>query len=282
MLLKLKEYQEKLMEGVKRVLESDNFRDFLAFSSKFRRYSFGNTILIWSQNRNSTRVAGFKTWNSLGRRIKKGEKGIVIFAPIIKKARKETSEDMPDDGEEKDALIGFKAVHVWDVGQTEGDPLPELETGEIRPEDGYPESLFERILASSPVPIEVKGLDGEKRGLYLVEEKRIIVSSALNTAEKCKTLLHELAHHMALSAEPGGGATFDGRSAHEVLAEGAAYLACCHFGIDSSEYSFLYLASWEQDFRKILSFGDTSRNLALGIIDIIEGREGTDGRESAA
>lgn len=282
MLLKLKEYQERLMEGVKRVLESDNFRDFLAFSSKFRRYSFGNTILIWSQNRNATRVAGFKTWNSLGRKIRKGEKGIVIFAPIIKKARKETSEDLPEGGEEKDALIGFKAVHVWDVGQTEGEPLPELETGKIKEKEGDPESLFEKILATSPVPIDVKGLDGEKRGIYLVEEKRIIVSSALNTAEKCKTLLHELAHHLALSAEPESEVSFDVRSAHEVLAEGAAYLACSHFGIDSSEYSFLYLASWEQDFRKILSFGDTARKLALGIIDMIEGREGTEERESAA
>jgi len=293
MQVKLKEYQEKLMEGVKKVLESDNFKDFMNFTTRFRKYSFGNTLLIWNQKPGANYVAGFKTWNSLGRKVKKGEKGIVIFAPVVKKTKKGPKDssagndsneliDEKETAELKQVLIGFRAVYVWDVSQTEGEPLPQLETGEIRPGEVDPASLFEEILASSPVPVEVKDLEGNKRGVYLIKEKRIIVSSGLTPAEKCKTLLHELAHHMALSMEPKGEVSLNDRSAHEVLAEGAAYLACSHFGIDSSGYSFTYLASWEQDYRKILSFGDAVRRLAFRIIDMIERHEEATTNESAA
>jgi len=272
MLIKVKEYQEKMMEGVQKVLESGEFKEFLAFGAKFRNYSFGNTLLIWSQNPEASHVAGFRTWKSLGRWVKKGEKGIVIFAPMIKskhKTDKKTGAGDKDDGKDNGFLIGFKAVYVYDLSQTEGEPIPEMKIGDIKNGDcDSAASLFDQILTSSPVPVTFDTFSDGKRGVYMIKDEKIIVSSDLTPVEQCKTLLHELAHHLALSTELKDDFSSAGRSSHEVLAEGAAYIACCHFGVDSSEYSFQYLAAWEQDYRKILSFGDGIRKIAVKLIEI--------------
>jgi len=273
MLIKVKEYQEKMMEGVQKVLESGEFKEFLAFGAKFRNYSFGNTLLIWSQNPEASHVAGFRTWKSLGRWVKKGEKGIVIFAPMIKSKNKKDKKKGADD-EDDGFLIGFKAVYVYDLSQTEGEPIPEMKIGNIKSGDcDSAVSLFEQILDSSPVPVTLDTFSDGKRGVYMIKDEKIIVSSHLTPVEQCKTLLHELAHHLAFSTEFKGDFSSAGRSSHEVLAEGAAYIACCHFGVDSSEYSFQYLAAWEQDYRKILSFGDGIRKIALRLVEIVNAQK---------
>ncbi len=279
-MIKVKEYQEKLFEGVKKAFESGRFREFLAFSSRFRNYSFGNTLLIWVQCPGAKRVAGLKTWNTLGRRVKKGEKGIVIFAPVIKSTKKSPEETASDSREEtqktgaevdtEEKLIGFKAVRVWDVSQTEGKPLPELEIGKPIM-NGDAGALFKKILSASPVEVDYEDITGDSKGYYLPKEKRIVLSSDLTSEEQCKTLLHELAHHVVISELTN--LLLADRGAHETVAEGAAYVASAHFGLDASQYSFVYIASWAQDVKKVFEAGKAIRETAARLIEMVDGKK---------
>jgi len=190
-MIKVKEYHERLVEGVKKVLESESFKEFLQFSARFHRYSFNNTLLIWCQRPHATRVAGMKAWNSMGRHIRKGEKGIAIFAPLMKKVRTAQDEAGGNAGSETEPetederLMGFRAVYVWDVEQTDGKPVPELET-EAPVMDGDPEALFARILQASPVPVEYEDIKGKARGYYMPKEQKIVLSTRLRPEEGAK------------------------------------------------------------------------------------------------
>ena len=277
-MIKVKEYHERLVQGVKRVLESKEFKEFLSFSARFRRYSFNNTLLIWCQRPRATRVAGMKAWNLIGRYVKKGEKGIAIFAPLMKKIR-ESKAEAPADAKmdpEKEAekLIGFRAVYVWDIEQTDGKPVPELET-EAPVMDGDPEVLYAKILQASPVPVEYEDIKGKARGYYMPKEKKIVLSSSLSPEEKAKTLLHELAHHLSFLELDKENTNGEDHPTEEVIAEGAAFIACAHFGLDSSGYSFPYVASWSQDAEKILSAGNTIRKVAIQLIEMVDGEKET-------
>jgi antirestriction protein ArdC len=271
--IKIKDYHKRLVEGVTQVLESESFKEFLQFSAKFKRYSFGNTLLIWSQRPQASRLAGMKAWNLMGRHVKKGEKGIAIFAPLMKKVKgygAEADAVVKAETENKgERLVGFRAVYVWDIEQTDGKPVPELKT-EAPVMDGNPEMLFVRILQASPVSVEYKDIKGSARGYYMPKEKRIILSIALKAEERCKTLLHELAHHLSYSEISEGFLSGLDRPAEEVIAEGAAFMASAHFGLDSSGYSFPYVASWSQDAEKVLSAGNVMRKVALQLIEIVE------------
>lgn len=283
MVIKVKEYQEKLLEGVKKLVESKGFMDFLRFSSKFGKYSFGNILLIWTQRPNATQVAGMKTWNALGRTVKKGEKGIMIFAPFLKKVRKdvgtdessgpdvtaESLEKTGDQEKETQRLVGFKSVYVFDVSQTEGEPLPELEVGKpSMGDDGDAEELFKKILKASPVPVDYEEIVGSSNGYYMPKERKIVLSNALTAAQRCKTLLHELAHYLSL--EPGSVDGFS-RSREELIAEGAAYIVSAHFGLDSSDYSVPYVAGWANgELREVLLIGEKMRKVSEGLIELVE------------
>ena len=283
MVIKVKEYQEKLLEGVKKLIESKSFTDFLRFSSKFRKYSFGNVLLIWTQRPNATRVAGMRSWNSLGRTVRKGEKGIMIFAPFLKKVKKAVKSDEnsgPDvtaesveatesaQGMEMQTLAGFKGVYVFDVSQTEGKPLPELEIGMPCMDIGDAEDLFKRILGASPVPVDYEEIVGDSNGYYLPKEKKIVLSNALTSEQRCKTLLHELAHHLSL--EEIGEARID-RNREELIAEGAAYIVSAHFGLNSSGYSVPYIASWARgEMKEVLSAGAKMRKISDRLIGLVE------------
>ena len=275
-MIKIKEYHKRLVEGVTQVLESESFKEFLEFSAKFRRYSFGNTLLIWSQKASATRVAGLKAWNLIGRHVKKGEKGIAIFAPLLKKVKEhntETNVGVEIELENKtERLVGFRAVYVWDVEQTEGKPVPELKT-EAPVMDGNPEMLFVRILQASPISVEYKDIKGSAKGYYMPKEERIVLSYKLKPEEKAKTLLHELAHHLSISSISAHDNKNDGvedRPTEEVIAEGAAFMASAHLGLDSSGYSFPYVASWGKDAEKVLAAGNAMRKIALQLIEIVE------------
>lgn len=289
-------FQEKLMEGVAKVLESQNFKEFLLFSSKFRDYSLGNTLLIWAQRSSTTRVAGFKTWLSLGRHVKKGEKGIQIFAPLKFKTRAKTPDgdtggalevdkteefSSVEDTKKEKSFTRFRAVYVFDVSQTEGAHLPELEVGKPKAEGNVDAgAIFERILRASPVPVGYEDLQEEHKGSYLPDEKRIILNTSLTPTEKCETLLHELAHHF----DETGRDEVDlqiGRSTKEVVAEGATYLACASLGIDSSGYSFVYLANWGKEYKKVLAAGDAIRRIGNLLIDLV-GAEASQKEENKA
>ncbi|MCR4288563.1 MAG: ArdC-like ssDNA-binding domain-containing protein [Deltaproteobacteria bacterium] len=295
MVIKVKEYQEKLLEGVKKLIESKSFADFLRFSSKFRKYSFGNVLLIWTQRPNATRVAGMRSWNSLGRTVKKGEKGIMIFAPFLKKARKTVMSDensAPDvtvesveaaesaQGKEMQTLVGFKGVYIFDVSQTEGKPLPELEIGRPCMDIGDAEDLFKRILGASPVPVDYEEIIGDSNGYYMPKEKKIVLSDALTSEQRCKTLLHELAHHLSL--EEIGEARID-RSREELIAEGAAYIVSAHFGLNSSGYSIPYIASWSRgDMKEVLSAGEKMRKISDRLIGLVEPSASIGGNSTTA
>ena len=272
-MIKVKEYHERLVQGVKKVLDSKEFKEFLSFSARFHRYSFNNTLLIWCQRPRATRVAGMKAWNFMGRYVKKGEKGIAIFAPLIKKSKEsqtESTEDAKMDPEnEAERLIGFSAVYVWDIEQTDGKPVPELET-EAPVMDGNPEVLFARILQASPIPVEYEDIKGKARGYYMPKEKKIVLSSRLRPEEKAKTILHELAHHLSHSEVSEGLSSGLDRPSEEVISEGAAFMSSAHFGLDSSGYSFPYVASWSQDAEKVLKAGNAMRKVAVQLIEMVE------------
>lgn len=282
MVIKVKEYQEKLLEGVKKLVESKSFIDFLRFSSKFRRYSFGNVLLIWTQRPNATQVAGMKTWNALGRTVKKGEKGIMIFAPFLKKVRRSVEPDESSEldvtaeslektraqEKEEQTLVGFKSVYVFDVTQTEGKPLPELEVGQPSMDDGDAEELFRKILKASPVPVDYEEIVGSSYGYYMPKERKIVLSNALTVAQRCKTLLHELAHYLSL--DPANAREFS-RSREELIAEGAAYIVSAHFGLDSSDYSVPYVAGWAGgELKEVLSVGEKMRKVSERLIELVD------------
>ncbi len=306
-IIKVKEYHKRLVEGVRKVLESESFAEFMRFSARFHRYSFANTLLIWLQRPQATRVAGIKTWNSLGRYVKKGERGIVIFAPLIKREKKPVAELLGNAGAdvgtvagteaevgtkvetekeleglneveeqevvEVERLVGFRAVHVWDIEQTEGKPLPELKT-ETPVMDGDPKVLFVRILKASPVPVEFRELKGKANGYYMARDRKIILAVGLKTEQKVKTLLHELAHHLLRSGLSDAELAGVDRHTEEVIAEGAAFIASAHFGLDSSGYSFPYVAAWGQDVERVLKTGKTMRMVAVRLIELVEGKVG--------
>jgi len=282
MIVKVKEYQEKLLEGVKKLVESENFMDFLKFSSKFRSYSFGNVLLIWTQRPNATQVAGMKTWNALGRTVKKGEKGIMIFAPFLKKVKRaigteespapdvtaESLEKTRSQEKEEQTLVGFKSVYVFDVSQTEGKPLPELEVGKPSMDDGDAEELFGKILKASPVPVDFEEIVGSSNGYYMPKERKIVLSNVLTAAQRCKTLLHELAHYLSL--DPANAGDFS-RSREELIAEGAAYIVSAHFGLDSSDYSVPYVAGWAGgELKEVLSVGEKMRKVSERLIELVD------------
>ena len=267
-MIKIEEYEKKLLDGVKQVLESGSFKDFIAFTSKFWHYSIGNNLLIWSQYPDATYVAGIKTWNSLGRKVKKGAKGIKIAVPLKRKRRTEDEGNATE--EERDVLCGFRFRSIFDVTQTEGEPLPELDRlGAVKEICADSGQLFERLLAASPVPVTLEVLDKGKNGTYFIMDNRIAVSSSLEAPGRCKTLLHELAHHFALSTELKDTFDIQGRSSHEVVAEGAAYMACSHFGIDSSDYSFTYLAVWGNDYKKIWTLCKAIKSVATRLVELV-------------
>ena len=300
-IIKVKEYHKRLVDGVKKVLESESFAEFMRFSARFHRYSFVNTLLIWLQRPHATRVAGIKTWNSLGRYVKKGERGIVIFAPLIKREKKPVAELLGNakadvrtvaraeaevekelaglngieeqEVMEVERLVGFRAVHVWDIEQTEGKPLPELKT-ETPVMDGDPEVLFVRILKASTVPVEFRELKGKANGYYMARDRKIILAVGLKTEQKVKTLLHELAHHLIHSGLSDAELAGIDRHTEEVIAEGAAFIASAHFGLDSSGYSFPYVAAWGQDVERVLKTGKTMRMVAVRLIELVEGKVG--------
>jgi antirestriction protein ArdC len=270
-IIRIKEYHERLIKGVKDVLDSMSFKEFLRFSAKFHNYSFGNALLIWGQYPKASRVAGMRTWNQIGRHVRKGEKGIAIFAPLVKKS-KDRKADIDADSEpenEEERLVGFRAVYVWDIGQTEGDPIPVLEiTSPVM--DGSPVRLFNLIAGACPVPVAYEELGGNKKGYYVPKEKRIVLSKSLLPEEKCKTLLHEISHHLSIGKRLDEKSSDTSREVEEVIAEGAAFMASAHFGLDSSGYSFPYVASWAGKPEVVLSAGREMRDIAVSLINSIE------------
>ncbi len=286
---KVRELYSKLVEGVKEVLARADWREFLDFLARFRKYSPANTALILLQKPDATRVAGLKTWNSLGRRVKRGEKGIAIFAPTLRKVR--VRETDPETGEEREheeeRLVGFHVTHMFDVSQTEGKPLPEAPRlrGEVRGDEEAARELFGRLLAASPVPVEWATLDVDTRGLYVPAARRIYLARALERASwtlKVRVLLHELAHALAFAMKLDGleyrTVGGEGYARGEAIAEGAAYIAARLLGVDTFGMSTEYIAAYVRQTEKLFDWAEAVQKVAEALVSLAEAREG---REAA-
>ena len=284
---KVQEITEKLEQGMKELFESEKYKTYLNTMSKFHNYSFNNTMLIAMQKPDATLVAGFKAWQkNFDRHVKKGEKGIRILAPAPYKIKEErdkidpvTQELLLDkDGnpqkEEVEITIpAFRAVSVFDVAQTDGKPIPELAAKELLSDvEGY-QDMIRAVEAISPVPIELEEIAGDSKGYYDREAKRIAVQENMSESQTLKTMIHEVAHSKLHSKEVEQDEQMrKDRNTKEVEAESIAYTVCQHFGVDTSDYSFGYIAGWSsgRDTKELRASMDTIRRTASELITGIE------------
>jgi len=281
---KVQDLTDKLERGLTELFNSDSYKNYLSTMSKFHNYSFNNTLLIAMQKPEASLVAGYNAWQkNFGRHVNKGEKAIRILAPVPYKIKEErekvdpvTQEIMIDrDGnpqkEEVEITIpAFRAVSVFDVSQTDGKPIPELETKELLSDvDGY-QDMIHAVEAVSPVPIEMEEIDSGAKGYFDREARRIAVQENMSESQTLKTMIHEVAHSKLHNKEVEQARK--DRNTKEVEAESIAYTVCQHFGVDTSEYSFGYIAGWSsgRDTKELKSSMDTIRRTASELITGIE------------
>lgn len=267
----------RLTAGVEAIQTSDGFREYLAVAAKFHQYSFHNQIMIWSQAPESTRVAGFNAWKELGRTVRKGEKGIAIFAPMMFKARE--TDDVAEDGETSTrdgTRIGFRLVYVFDISQTDGDDLPSINYQHTQGETaGALWTQIEQVAAALNVTIgaDTEHAHASANGYYVPRERRIWVDPALTLDGKVSTVLHELAHALDYDAHAEQARTFDyatHRGERETVAEAVAYVAAEHFGLDTSEESFTYVAHWSKEPKVLKARMSEIQKLADALIVKLE------------
>jgi antirestriction protein ArdC len=286
---RVQELTDKLEQGLQDLFNSDSYRNYLSTMSKFHNYSFNNTLLIAMQKPDATLVAGYKALQkNFERHVNKGEKAIRILAPAPYKIKEErdkidpvTQELLLDkDGnpqkEEVEITIPvFRAVSVFDVAQTDGKPIPELAAKELLSDvEGY-QDMIRAVEAISPVPIELEEIAGDSKGYYDSEAKRIAVQENMSESQTLKTMIHEVAHSKLHSKEVEQDEQMrKDRNTKEVEAESVAYTVCQHFGIDTSDYSFGYIAGWSsgRDTKELRASMDTIRKTASELITGIEGQ----------
>ena len=284
---RVQELTDKLEQGLQDLFNSDSYRNYLSTMSKFHNYSFNNTLLIAMQKPDATLVAGYKAWQkNFERHVNKGEKAIRILAPAPYKIKEErdkidpvTQELLLDkDGnpqkEEVEITIpAFRAVSVFDVAQTDGKPIPELAAKELLSDvEGY-QDMIRAVEAISPVPIELEEIAGDSKGYYDREAKRIAVQENMSESQTLKTMIHEVAHSKLHSKEVEQDEQMrKDRNTKEVEAESIAYTVCQHFGVDTSDYSFGYIAGWSsgRDTKELRASMDTIQRTASELITGIE------------
>jgi antirestriction protein ArdC len=230
---------EKLAEGISNLTSSEEWRRYLDFQSRFHRYSYNNVLLIAIQSPGATQVAGFNAWKKMGRFVRKGEKAVWIVAPMIYKQTDERTDEATGDETQtpRKVIRGFKWVPVFDVSQTEGDELPSV-CHRLDGDDpaGHYATLV-GVARSIGFTVEDAELPGSVNGDCSHVERRIRVEVTNPPAQRVKTLAHEIGH--ALLHEK-----YDNRALAELEAESTAYVVCQALGLDTSDYSFGYVASW--------------------------------------
>lgn len=263
---RLNEAMELLRSGVGAILGGEEFRRYLDLAARFHRYSAKNCLLILMQRPEATRVAGYRAWQGMGRQVRKGEKGIRILAPVARKVEDEAT------GEEVRVLRGFRVASVFDVSQTEGEPLPEAPAPrDLDPEyrSGVAGRVCEgltRLCGAEGVAVETEEMRPGAYGAYHRGEKRITLNSRLSPVDRATTLAHELAHHL-LHAE-GDGA---GRGARETEAEGASYALFSYFGLDTGKFTFAYVARYAEDPEALGAALGRIQKAARRLIEAVEG-----------
>ena len=265
---KIEELSARLDGGIKELFASDKYQQVLDVMSKFHSYSVNNCVLIALQMPYASRCAGFNRWKEFGRSVKRGEKGIQILVPMISKLKDENGHEMidPDTNKAKQVIVGFKPGYVFDISQTDGKELPSIAerlTGDVH---GF-KVLKDALIKASAVPVEFKGIPGEINGYYSPAEQKIAVKDSLSEEHTIKTLVHEIAH----SRMHGGDDGLD-RQTKEVQAESVAYIVSGYLGIDTSAYSFGYVAGWSKnkELEELKSSLDAIKKAASEIIDKVE------------
>lgn len=237
----LKAITDKLEESVKNVFESGKYAEYLQAMSKFHHYSLNNCLLIAMQCPEATMVAGYKKWQKeFNRQVKKGEKAIKILAPMTCKSTRIVKDENGNEQEQEVKYTIYKPVPVFDLSQTEGDEMPNI-CNKLEGDQGA--ELIEKVKSISPVPVSSEPLKGGVNGFFH-HDGYIVIDSNLSATQTLKTLIHEIAH-AKLHNNDSEFADAD-RNTKEVQAESVAFTVCNYFGIDSSDYSFGYIAGWSK------------------------------------
>lgn len=285
---KLDTIMKSLEEGVEKVFTSEQYQMYLQTMAKFHNYSFNNTLLIAMQRPDATLLAGYQTWQKkFHRHVKRGEKGIKIIAPVpvkekrqVEKIDEETQEIVIGiDGQPETEIVErilprFRVTTVFDVSQTEGEPLPTLEVNELVGDVLIYEDFMKGLEEISPVPFQFQEIDSGAKGYYSNAEKLVAIQTGMSQAQTMKTAVHETAHAILHDRDvmEENGITKD-RMTKEVESESVAYVVCNHFGLDTSDYSFNYVAGWSSDkeMPELRSSMDTIRLTSSQLIaDITE------------
>jgi len=287
---KVKEITDQLEQGIQDLFESEKYMSWLRTMSKFHDYSLNNTLLIAFQRPDATLVAGYTAWQKqFGRQVQKGEKAIKILAPAPYKEKVEIEKLDPvtktpiysDDGKpimevQEVTRPAFKVVSVFDVSQTEGREIPSLGVDELSGDVREYEMFFEALKRSCPVPMEFENIEGSAKGYYHQMEQRIAIREGMSQVQTIKTAIHEMAHQRLHAVDPldeKSEIINQTRSSKEVEAESVAYTVCQHYGIETSDYSFAYVAGWShgKETPELKASLNTIRKTANEMITEIDG-----------
>jgi antirestriction protein ArdC len=276
---KQRQVLDTLQRGVEGIMTSEGYQAYLKTMAKFHQYSFANSLLIHAQNPDATRVAGYRKWQELGRQVRKGEKAIKIFVPFKRK------EIDPDTGEEGYRVTGFGLGNVFDVASTDGEPLPErpsaIESEEVTEVSREVNKRLSRWLIDEGVQMESKEIHGNAKGYWSPRDRKIVIRRGPTEIDeetgeeyllvdplnitKTKTLVHEAGHFVA-----NHNGEVDRKDA-EVVAESTAFVTMNHFGLDTGDYSFPYLASWAENPQRLRANLSEVQRVSNVLISAIEG-----------
>ena len=287
---KIKEITDRLEQGIQDLFDSDRFKEYLRVMSKFHDYSFNNTLLIAMQKPDATFVAGYTSWKKdYGRQVVSHAKSIKVLAPSPYKVKREVDKIDPTtqkpvigkDGkpvkEETEITVpAFKVVSVFDVSQTEGKELPTIGVDELTGDVEQYADFFKATEQASPAPVGFEKIESGAKGYYSQTEKRIAINEGMSELQNLKTLIHEIAHaklhDIDLNAPAKEQADRPDRRTREVQAESIAYAVCQHYGLDTSDYSFAYVAKWSsgRELSELKASLKTIRDTAAGLIADID------------
>lgn len=284
---KLKELLEQAEQGTKAVFESENYRNYLATMSKFHSYSFRNSLLILMQKPEATHVAGYAAWKKkFNRQVQRGESGIQIvgYSPRkvnVEQEKKDSSGNTIIGADGKPVMEkvtrqvpSYVPVSVFDVSQTEGEPLPQL-VNELNGSVEAYQDLMQAIRDVSPFPVSFEEIQGGAKGFCDPVTQRIVIQQGMSEAQSVKTAIHEVTHADLHAPEQNLIlADRTDRRTREIEAESTAFVVCEHYGIDTSDYTFPYLASWSssKELAELQSSLETIQKQAGDLIDKIDTR----------
>lgn len=268
---KIKDIFNKIQTGVTNIIASGEYENFLRFSKNFHTYSFNNMVLIYSQMKDATQVAGFKTWQSMGRKLKYGSKGIQIIYPIKRKYEKNITIDgqnsllNSEEKEEKQTIeyLTYRATYVYDISQTIGAPLP-MENNTLNTNNKI--ELFNYLKTFSPFPIKEVEMFGSMQGYWSPKEKYIALKNDLSIDDKVATLLHELTHALYDDFDYK-----ENKNLSETFVESVAYIVADYFNLDTSICSFNYITSYAKgDIKILMDLGNKIQKTANKFIKKLE------------